>query len=164
MTCPSPFKMYPLCVDWSGALRVFVCQTAAFPEECGLWYLPAQDYINQSIYFPRDAQHKSPQIPIKLNNRGSVHWKWPRHFFCCSFCEKNRSPAISALFGNTNVSVCWHIQAMSGVSIVAADVDCREINKWRCLVSTHGIHKLLVKCAVLSLYNTLITKWVITSP
>lgn len=58
------------------------------PEECGLWYLPARDYINQSIYFPRDARHKSPKIPIKLNNRGSVHWKWPLCFFCCSFCEK----------------------------------------------------------------------------
>lgn len=34
-----------------------------------LWHLPAQDYINQSIYFPRGARRKSLQIPVKLDNR-----------------------------------------------------------------------------------------------
>lgn len=43
---------------------------------------PAQDYINQSIYFPRGARRKSLQIPVKLDNRRTGA---PRVTLCRTF-------------------------------------------------------------------------------
>lgn len=63
-------------------------------------HLPALDYINQSIYFPWGAGHKSLQIPVKLDNRRNGAPRVSPSAVLVSFIQPTlMAPALSN-FGN----------------------------------------------------------------
>lgn len=103
----------------------------------GLWHLSLQDYINQSIYFPGEAWHKSLQIPIKLDNIGKAtrgvtslphisvfvarfaKERSDLHFYL-TFFVRYKSPSCEGLAANVAAGGgCWYLLSCSIVYISA---------------------------------------------